>query len=89
MDDVGLIQLLSIPVHHAIFQANVVARDSNDAFHDIGARLSRVRVEKNNDIAAFYVPVRLKRPKPVSIGREPNAVHENVVADKERVLHRA
>ncbi len=83
---IWLNQLLAVAIDDTIAQVDVVARDAHDPFHD-KQTLFLGRKEHNNVIAAD-VAVRQKRPQPMRRRRELLPVHEYVVADQQRVLHR-
>src|SRR3954447_20548125 len=86
MDDIWLYQRLSVAIHNSISQMNPIARYSDDSFHQMQIRsLNRV---KNDYVAMLDGPMMLKRI-PFGIWSYSDAIHENVVAYKQCVLHRS
>ena len=66
---------------------NVVPGDTDDALHDIETRC--FRRQEHHDIAKVDVAVGKQRSDPVALGSKLNAIDEDMVADEQRVLHRA
>ncbi len=87
VQDVRLLQLLPVAVHHPVAKVDVVAGNADDALHHIQARFRRR--EKDDDIAALNLPVRDHRARPPGFRGQGHAVDEDVVADEQGVLHRA
>src|SRR5271169_5346103 len=86
MQHIRFIQRLAVAIHHAVPQVNPVSGHANDALHDIKSRgLGR---QKHHDIPKPHVPIGKQRAHPRTPGRELDAVHKNVIADQQRVLHR-
>ncbi len=83
---VRLIQLLAVAVHHTVPQMNLVSGNADDALHHEEALfLGR---QEHHDVASPDVAVGQQRSQPARLGGKLLAVHEHVIPDEQRVLHR-
>src|ERR1700721_3252338 len=82
---VGLVQGLTVAIYHAVPQMDAVARQADDSLHHVKSGLGRR--EKHHDIAEMHVTIRKQWTDPGTARGELDAVHENVVADQQRVFH--
>ena len=88
MQNVGFVQRYAVAIHDSVAQMNPVAGHADDPLHHIHASRCRVRMQEDHDLAALRVAIGKQRPHPRSLGRKLDAVHEHMVADQQRVLHR-
>src|SRR5271169_6570766 len=86
MHDVRLIQQLSVDVNVPINELEVVARQSDEAFHKM--LMVGIRIFEDDDVAALQWPVWQKLFIPRTGAAKNEFVHQEMIAHEQRALHR-
>ena len=93
MPDERLLDRLPVDVNVPVGHADVVPGNSDDPLHEVLARLLclvvAVGILEDQNVVAVNRAVGKHVPKPSGLVGKRNLVHQQVVADEERVLHRA
>ena len=76
----------AIAIDHAIAQVDSIPWNSDDPFYDMQA--GRLWREKYDDVAAPNVAVREQRRDPRALRSKPHAIHYEMIAHEQGVLHR-
>src|ERR1700674_322813 len=86
MNRIRFIQAFSVDEHIPVDQFQTISRQADDALHEM--LVIRVRVLENDNVAAFPLPVWKQYFMPGAGTAKNKPIHEQVVADQQRALHR-
>src|ERR1019366_8384056 len=84
-DDERGIEFLAIAIDHAVNQLDAIARHSHYALHDVEAGLRRRNKHKN--VIVLGVAIGNQRANPIRLGSQVDAIHKDVVANQQGILH--
>src|SRR5450755_286901 len=87
MVDVGLFEFLAVQVDLLVYELDVVARNTHAALHESLANIDRIT--EHDDVAALDVFVRQKVLGDRAGRGVGQLVHQEVIADEQRILHGA